>query len=236
MLSKAFLGAFLIAIGIISIAMVVAVSSLSWTSAAFGLYAKGQNIAKQKIVFLNNQEKLNVQESAPVIPKETAAWTTYRNEAYSLAFEYPDTWFIFNSGANIHYPFISFATGERDGLVDYAFLYEHEIDVRRLPLQPGTDFREMLIFDAQGMSGTPLPESFDAFKEVSFGEYVFYWLVTERFEGIVSITYYLVSDNDIFSFTARSRNVNWTNPELDVEALESNRILREILYTFRFLN
>ena len=51
----------------------------------------------------------------------------------------------------------------------------------------------------------------------------------ERFEGVVTVAYYLARTTDVLRFDAIDRGVDWTNPSLDTAVLPTQTALRNLL-------
>ena len=66
------------------------------------------------------------------------------------------------------------------------------------------------------------------------GSNTFYYTRTERFEGTLAFTYYIVHAGTLYSFKSVSEGVAWSDPKLDEENDPVNVALREMLATFKF--
>lgn len=107
----------------------------------------------------------------------------------------------------------------------------YAITHRELTIPGGKTFQDVLIndvmFDASGMH----PKSFNEFQLRHLGTHDFYYIKTGLFEGVLSINYYLVTDNKIDVFTLVSHGVDWTNPQFDPEQDPGHLKLKELLST-----
>ena len=66
------------------------------------------------------------------------------------------------------------------------------------------------------------------------GSNTFYYTRTERFEGTLSFTYYIVHAGTLYRFVSSSEGVAWSDPKLDEENDPIHVALREMLATFKF--
>ncbi len=110
------------------------------------------------------------------------------------------------------------------------------IDIKKLDIFSGNNFQDVIIkntiFDGSGLN----PESWSQFEEVKMGNNLFYKILTGRFEGSLSYSYYLVHGNTIYDFSFLSHGVDWTNPNLDQEADSTHIVLKKMLETLEFIN
>lgn len=81
-------------------------------------------------------------------------------------------------------------------------------------------------------SGEPAKD-LSKFKPVIVNGKTFQSVVTERFEGQVASSYYLVRDTDVLRFDILEKDVDWTNPDLVVGSLPEHKALLGMLATLQ---
>lgn len=73
------------------------------------------------------------------------------------------------------------------------------------------------------------------FKTRVIGANTFYYTQTERFEGTLSFSYYIIHGGTLYRFDSVSNGVAWSDSDLDVEADSTHATLRKMLETFKFI-
>ncbi len=152
---------------------------------------------------------------------------TYTNTQYKFSFNYPSVFTISNQNIG------------QEGLVllrDSSKTFpntdlHNQILVSAFSAKGATSFADYLtkypIVDAN--SNRPLN-----FVQRTLGSNIFYYAQTERFEGTLSYSYYLLKGDTIFDFTSISHGVAWTDPNLDVENDSTHSFLKGLLTSLRF--
>lgn len=109
-----------------------------------------------------------------------------------------------------------------------------DIFIRVLSLISEEDYKSVLVNDVVFEGSGAHPTSFEEFSTKKLGNNMVYYIKTGRFEGILSINYYIIRNNLIFSFVSMSSPIDWTNPNYKTEDDQLNKDLQQILSTFRF--
>ncbi len=110
----------------------------------------------------------------------------------------------------------------------------HLIRVYEYPTLAGQTGEKVMLSNAvlspSGMNAT----STAAFKTMTQAGNNFYSITTERFEGQVETSYFLIRSNDVLRFDLVEKDVNnWTNPQLNVSALPEHQALLHLLSTLQ---
>lgn len=157
---------------------------------------------------------------------------TYTNEQYGFEFKYPQHLLDVSdtiAGGGLIAGFVD-SSNTKPRLTSST-----DILVSVRPIVPGEDFRNILIksvaFDGSGLN----PKSFDEFSQGKFGDNTVYFIRSGLFEGLLTMDYFLIDRNRIFSFLVHSSPVDWTNPDFKAENDPLNRDVQKILSTFKFL-
>lgn len=162
-----------------------------------------------------------------------------------------DTWKPYSNPENlfkIRYPSIYSATtsDQYDGNTLITFRYkdpskEHaaradEILIRRIPVAAAREAQRAImkdtIFDGSGEN----PTSFNQYKQVTINGRIFYYVAIGRFEGVLHLRYYHISEKyGVFSFDSIAQGVDWTNPDLNTNDDSVHKVLKQMLETFEFI-
>ncbi|MCX6787308.1 MAG: hypothetical protein NTY93_02150 [Candidatus Kaiserbacteria bacterium] len=82
-----------------------------------------------------------------------------------------------------------------------------------------------------GASGAPVGAT--SFSSTVLGTHRFTVVSIERFEGVIDTAYYLARNTDVLRFDAIDRGADWTNPDLDISALQAHAALEKLLTTLQ---
>lgn len=82
-----------------------------------------------------------------------------------------------------------------------------------------------------GPSGLPIGAT--QFTSTLLGNHRFTIVSIERFEGVINTAYYLARGTDVLRFDAIDRDVDWTNPNLNVSTLTAHAALVKLLSTLQ---
>jgi len=82
-----------------------------------------------------------------------------------------------------------------------------------------------------GPSGLPIGAT--QFTSTLLGNHRFTVVSIERFEGVINTAYYLARGTDVLRFDAIDRDVDWTNPNLNVSTLTAHAALAKLLSTLQ---
>lgn len=85
------------------------------------------------------------------------------------------------------------------------------------------------VFEPSDMPATDMSK----FKPVLINGKTFQAVTTERFEGQVATSYYLVRGHDVLRFDIIEKDVDWTNPDLVVSNLPEHKALLKMLGTLQ---
>ncbi len=78
-----------------------------------------------------------------------------------------------------------------------------------------------------GASGEPVPATL--FSSSIIDGRRFTVVSIERFEGVITTSYYLARGTDVLRFDAIDRGTDWTNPQLDISTLPAHKALVKLL-------
>lgn len=109
----------------------------------------------------------------------------------------------------------------------------HTISIYDYPIPEGKTGNDVIIAHTEfSPSGEPAKDM-SKFKPVIVNGKTFQSVVTERFEGQVASSYYLVRDTDVLRFDILEKDVDWTNPDLVVGSLPEHKALLGMLATLQ---
>ncbi len=195
-------------------------------SIAVGGYLLGANKSKPQPA-----TQISVTPSLSPVPTvdPIATWKTYTNTQSGFELKYPQKFLPVNvvDGKSI------LAFTDRSNTKQRLSTLP-DISLRTFTINSGDDYRNLLIKDAVFSGSGMHPKSFGEFSSKKIGDNAVYHIQTGRFEGVLSINYYLVIKNQIFAFTLTSSPVDWTNANFKSESDPLNQILLQILSTFKF--
>lgn len=104
------------------------------------------------------------------------------------------------------------------------------ITVRRYPIVASTTALD-IIKDTAVLASSGLPASPSAYTSLTLGNHTFTTVVVDRFEGVVTVSYYWSRATEVVRFDATDRGVDWTNPGLDLAAMPVQVAARSMLST-----
>lgn len=104
------------------------------------------------------------------------------------------------------------------------------LTVRRYPINASSTALDTIKSTAI-LESSGLPASPSAYTSLALGNHNFTTVVVERFEGVVTVSYYLVRATEVLRFDATDKGVDWTNPGLDIAALPVQVAARRLLTT-----
>ncbi len=172
------------------------------------------------------------------VPASNVSWNTYRNEQHGFEFQYPARF----SGASALAPWnqyngmsalVAFGSYKSTHNPD-SIIPDEVLLLYRLEIPAGKSFEnfilEKTVFGGSGLN----PTSISRFKKRVFNGREFYSITTERFEGMLSFSYYLHAPPYAYRFDSIAQGVDWTNPKLDEENDPTHAALREMLGTLTF--
>ncbi|MBA3551061.1 hypothetical protein H0W32_02545, partial [Patescibacteria group bacterium] len=121
-------------------------------------------------------------------PSDTST-RTYRNETHGFEFKYPS---LYRN-----------STAERSSNIPIVTLEKTDsaIGVNSIVPKLGQTYQQALIADVVFDGSGEHPKSFNEFKTRQINGKTFHWIVTGRFEAIISINYYLKHNDNILVFT-----------------------------------
>ena len=168
------------------------------------------------------------QTSTQPVQDEMAGQKTYQDTTNGLEFQYPPT-------------FSPSQRGEANGFV--VALYSgakalsdpntlNSITIFALSANGATSFADYQAKHPINNRDTGRPI---AFNTRTIGSNTFYYARTERFEGILSFDYYILHSDIMYRFVSVSRNVAWSDPNLDEENDPTHVTLKQILATLKFI-
>ena len=163
----------------------------------------------------------------------TKDWKTFRSENYGIEFKYPKEYNDLSNEPQYKIAGVIGYFGENQTLADPEILPDTSFSAHSVTIKPGETFQEAMIRDTYYDPSGLQPQSFSEFRSRTVGEHNFYYVVTSRFEGLVSVNYYLPREKDVIVFTSVTHGVDWMNPELDIDAVRGHKTLRDILATLK---
>lgn len=105
----------------------------------------------------------------------------------------------------------------------------HSIVIRRYPIEAGQTATSTIIshtmYEPSGNSATSLKE----FKVKTTGDKKFLCATLERFEGQVHTVCYFPRTGDVLRFEMLEKDVDWTNPKLNIDALPEHTLFYKML-------
>ncbi|MES2436653.1 MAG: GerMN domain-containing protein [Patescibacteria group bacterium] len=147
---------------------------------------------------------------------------TYNNTTHAFSFQYPATYRDTTAERSSNIPLLSLEKGET------------AIAIKRIVPTASQTYEKALINDVILDPKGDHPESFKEFTSRTINGKQFHWIVTSRFEGLITINYYLKRDKDILVFSTQNRNVpEWTNPAYVIDDEPVHKDLRGMLATLK---
>ncbi|KND46849.1 MAG: hypothetical protein AB199_00210 [Parcubacteria bacterium C7867-004] len=107
----------------------------------------------------------------------------------------------------------------------------HYLSFYRYALPEGKTPDEVILAHTRYQPSDMAAEDFSRFETSLINGRTYRSTVIERFEGQVLSSYFLERENDVLRFDILERNVDWTNPDLDINALPEHKALLEMLAT-----
>lgn len=183
-----------------------------------------------KNIFGEKPDQLPTVNPTIVTPGQepTVDWITYTDKVNGFEIKYPSK-FTPLAGKPGQYVFALNETTKMQQRLSVL----PDITMRAIARLSGQDYRKILIEDVVfDGSGLP-PKSFSEFLPKVLGDNTFYYIQTGLFEGILSGSYYFVSDDRVYVFTYTSSPVDWTNSNFrpDDDTLKND--LEQVLKTFK---
>ena len=146
--------------------------------------------------------------------------TTYSSNTLGLGFQYPKAYSL---GGTASAP--TFSSSEK------VYTYPQSVITVTRVAKNNLAYKQVLMssvtYDATGM----LPKAFSEFSKQQFGANTFYRIQNGLFEGVLTVTYFLVSPRGIYEFQVHSLGVDWTNPKFNLEKQPGVIALKQILPT-----
>jgi hypothetical protein len=120
------------------------------------------------------------------------------------------------------------------------------ITIRDYPVPAGTTTDAVILAHTKLQPSDTQPKSMSAYtsrtiptntspaltSRTSIGANTFFEITTERFEGVVSTSYFLPRESDVLEFDIVEQDAqNWTDPKLDVDKLPAHAALLQMLST-----
>ncbi len=106
----------------------------------------------------------------------------------------------------------------------------HTILLRAFPIEQGSATSTILAHTMYESSGM-LAKSLSEFTTKNIGQHSFYCVTLERFEGQIHTACYLPRATDVLRFEVLEKDVDWTNPKLDIDALPEHEAFYALLRT-----
>jgi hypothetical protein len=107
----------------------------------------------------------------------------------------------------------------------------HSIVIRRYPIEAGQTATSTILahtmYEPSGNNATSLKE----FKAKTIGDKKFLCATLERFEGQVHTACYFSRTGDVLRFEVLEKDVDWTNPKLNVDTLPEHVLFYKLLGT-----
>ena len=109
----------------------------------------------------------------------------------------------------------------------------HAIVVRDYAIPAGKTATSTILANTMYESSGMQPKSMSEFKTKIVGGKTFYCATLERFEGQVHTACYLPRAADVLRFEVLEKDVDWTNPKLDIDALPEHQAFYGMLGTLQ---
>lgn len=146
----------------------------------------------------------------------------YKNDEYGFEFQYP-----------ARYSFSAETNGALISLEDRTSKDLTYPNLIRMNVLDAKNAKTFLEFNSKYPITDPNSGQPYKMEARTLGTNTFYFARTERFEGVLSFSYYFLKNNKIFVFTSVSRGVDWTNPNLDEEKDSTHLSLKQMLSNFK---
>jgi hypothetical protein len=109
----------------------------------------------------------------------------------------------------------------------------HAIVVRDYAIAAGKTATSTILTNTMYESSGAQPSSLSAFTVKVISGRTFYCATVERFEGQVHTVCYLPRAADVLRFEILEKDVDWTNPKLDIDTLPEHKAFYQMLTTLQ---
>lgn len=107
----------------------------------------------------------------------------------------------------------------------------HTIVIRRYAIEAGKTATSTILSHTMYESSGNTPKSLSEFKKKVINNRIFLCVTLERFEGQIHTACYLPRASDVLKFEVLEKDVDWTNPKLNVDALPEHSAFYKLLGT-----
>lgn len=107
----------------------------------------------------------------------------------------------------------------------------HSIIVRRYAIEVGKTATSTILSHTMYESSGNTPKSLNEFKKKVLNNRTFLCVTLERFEGQIHTACYLPRASDVLKFEVLEKDVDWTNPKLNIDALPEHSAFYKMLAT-----
>ena len=107
----------------------------------------------------------------------------------------------------------------------------HYLTIYRYPIPEEKTSDQVILENTRYQPADMQAEDFSRFVTKIIDGKTFRSTVIERFEGQVASSYFLVRENEVLRFDILEQNVDWTNPDLVIDALPEHQALVRMLET-----
>lgn len=109
----------------------------------------------------------------------------------------------------------------------------HSIIVRRYPIEAGKTATSTILSHTMYESSGNTPKSLNEFRKRVINMRTFFCVTLERFEGQIHTACYLPRTSDVLKFEVLEKDVDWTNPALNIETLPEHSAFYKMLTTIQ---